>query len=304
MSAIDKAVAIQRMVKRTGRLQSSPSVARKIMTLTKTADFSMPEVVNCLEHDPALAAKILRVVNSSHYGLSHQIASIKHAATIIGQRSLRMFAVTFALVDMLAKGPARKLFGDYWQRASLLASAASRIVTFHDRKHFDDAYTAGLLSDVGLLVLAQSAGESYVELFGSCYHGDELSAAEEQQFGFTHAELGAQLLRNWELPQEVVEAVLRHHSHTPDQNLVSDAVRAGNLVAELLDDASEERLVTLSTFLAEAFDASSESPAEFINACVADIQNAGAVFAQGTPSIPEAKLARLAEITAVSAATA
>jgi len=301
MNEIDKAKAIQPMLERTVSLQSSPTVARKIMSLTKTPDFDMQEVVNCLEHDPALAAKILRVVNSSHYGLSHQVASIKRAATIIGQRSLRMFALTFALVDTLAKGPAAKLFADYWLRASLIATGASRIVRLHDRKHFDDAYTAGLLSDVGMLALAQSAGEPYIELYRSCYHGEELSAAEEQQFGFTHAEMGAQLLRNWELPPGLVEAVLRHHSHTPDQNLVSNAVRAGNLAAELLDNPSEERLVTLSMFLGEAFDASPESPEEFINTCVADIQNAAAVFGQGTPSIPEATLARLAELTAAPA---
>jgi HD-like signal output (HDOD) protein len=303
MSASDKANAIQRLLKRTGRLQSSSTVARKIMSLTKTADFNMQEVVNCLEHDPAMAAQILRVVNSSHYGVSHQVASVRRAATIIGQRSLRMFAVTFALVDMLVEGSARELFGDYWQRASLIASGASRIATLHDRKHFDDAYTAGLLADVGLLVLAQDAGKPYVELYKSCYHSDELTDAEEQGFGFTHAELGAQLLRSWEFPPEVVEAVLRHHSHTPDQDLVSDAVRAGNLAAELLDDPSEERLVTLSMFLTEAFDASPESPADFINACVADIQNAGAVFGYETPSIPEATLERLVELTAASATT-
>ena len=301
MSASDKTEAIQLMVKRIERLKSSPTVARKIMSLTQTADFNMQEVVYCLEHDPALAAKILRVVNSSHYGLSHQVASIKHAAIIIRQRSLRIFVVTFALVDTLAKGSARKLFSDYWQLASLIASGASRIVTLHDRKYFDDAYIAGLLSDVGPLALAQSAGESYIELYKSCCHGDELSAVEERRFGFTHAELGAQLLRNWELPPGLVEAVLRHHSHTPDQNLVSDAVRAGNLAAELLDDPSEERLVTLSTFLDEAFDASPESSVDFVNACVADIQTAGAVFGQGTPSIPEATLAKLSELTAASA---
>ena len=301
MSTSDKTAAIQLMIEQMERLQSSPTVARKIVSLTKTADFNMKEVVNCLKHDAALAAKILRVVNSSHYGLSHQISGIKQAATIIGQRSLRMFAVTFALVDMLAKGSARKLFGDYWQRASLIAAGASRIVTHHDRKQFDDAYTAGLLSDVGLLALAQSAGDSYVELYNSCCHGDELLIAEERQFGFTHAELGAQLLQNWDLPSGVVEAVLRHHSRTPDQNLVSDAVRAGNLAAELLDDPSEERLVTLSTFLAEAFDSSPESPAEFVNACVADIQDAGEALGQGTPSIPAATLAKLAELTTESA---
>jgi HD-like signal output (HDOD) protein len=301
MNASDKANAVQSMIERTTSLQSSPTVARKIMSLTKTADFDMQEVVSCLEHDPALAAKILRVVNSSHYGLSRQVASIKHAASIIGQRSLRMFVVTFALVDTLAKGPAEKLFADYWLRASLIASGASRIATLHDRKHFDDAYTAGLLADLGLLVFAQDAGEPYVELYKSCFHSDELTNAEEQMFGFTHAELGAQLLRSWEFPPWVDEAVLRHHSHRPDQNLVSRAVHAGNLVAELLDDPSEERWETLSTFLAEAFDATPESPAAFINACVADIQNAGAVFEYGTPSISEETLARLAELATVPA---
>ncbi|MBT4866644.1 MAG: HDOD domain-containing protein [Planctomycetaceae bacterium] len=301
MKASDKADAIQLIVERTGHLQSSSTVAQKIVSLTRTADFNMQEVVNCLRHDPAMAAQILRLVNSSHYGMSHQVVSIKHAATIIGQRSLRMFAVTFALVDMLIEGAARELFDDYWQRALLIASGSSRIATLHDRKHFDDAYTAGLLADVGLLVLAQDTGMPYVELYKSCNHSDELTDAEEQVFGFTHAELGAQLLRYWEFPPGVIEAVLRHHTHTPDHSLVSAAVRAGNLAADLLDEPSEERLGTLSTFLAETFDATPESPGAFINACVADTKNAGAIFGYGTPVIPDGTLARLADLTATSA---
>ena len=130
--------------------------------------------------------------------------------------------------------------------------------------------------------------------------GCEAQTAEEQQFGFTHAELGAQLLQNWELPEEVVDAVLGHHSCSPDRNLVSDSVCAGNLVGELLDDPCEEHLVTLSTFLDEAFDNQPESPAEFVNACVADIQDAGAVFGKGTPSISAETLNKLAELTAAS----
>lgn len=302
MNAINKVEAIQSMVSRMAHLRSSPTVSRKLVSLTKTPEFNMGEVVRCLEHDPALAAKILRVVNSSHYGLSHRVGSIKHAATIIGQRSLRMFAVTFGLVDMLTEGASRKLLDDFWNRASLIASSASRIVTIHDRDHFEEVYTAGLLADVGLLVFAQDTGKSYCDLFKSCDHGSELSAAEEQQFGFTHAELGAQLLRDWEFPSAVVEAVAGHHAAMPGTHSVSNAVRAGNLTAELLDNPSQSRLVALSKFLAEAFGASTESPEAFISGCVADIQKAEDVFGHGAPSISEETLEELSELVAASVA--
>ena len=104
---------MDRLMTRTGRLHSSASVTQKILSLMRNPDFDMTEVVACLERDPALAAKILRVVNSTHYGLAHRVSCLRHAATILGQRSLRMFAVTFALVDTFISGPLESLYVDY-----------------------------------------------------------------------------------------------------------------------------------------------------------------------------------------------
>src|SRR5438309_12103419 len=90
--------ALEKLVRQIDRLHSGAGVAQRILALIRDPDFDMAEVAECLEHDPALSARILGMVNSSRYGLAHRIASIRHAAAFLGRRSLQLVTLSFSLV--------------------------------------------------------------------------------------------------------------------------------------------------------------------------------------------------------------
>jgi HD-like signal output (HDOD) protein len=223
MNAAQSLDGVDLLIARIGQLHASPTIARKILTLTRSADFDVAEVAASLEHDPSLAARVLRVVNSSRYGLRHRVSSIKLAANFLGQRSLRLFAVTFALVDSLTKNRRGRFYSDYWQRALATATAASRLARTRTEVDPDDAYTAALLADVGVLMLAQLEAERYEPLYNCCRDGFELLALERGEFGFGHPLLGARLLESWGLPEPIVDAVAAHH----DRNRPTEGPMAG-----------------------------------------------------------------------------
>ncbi len=253
----DSVEAIDRVIDRIGQLHASPTVAQKLLQLTRDPEFSISEVADCLEHDPALAARILRVVNSSRYGLSRKVSSIRHAAAYLGQRSLRMFAITFALVETLtSKSPVST---GYWPRAITTASAVSLLCEHRAPKCRDDAYTSGLLADVGILVLAQLEAPRYEPLFATHEHGPELLDAEQEAFQFTHPLLGARLLQMWEVPDPVVNAVALHHGAASTGDILERVVQAGDLLASAVVDPEPEKIHRAALRFFDEFDIEGES---------------------------------------------
>ena len=272
---------VERVIDRIGRLQSSPTIARKLLGLTRDPDFEMDDVVGCLEHDPALAARILRVVNSSRYGLSHRVSGIRHAAVYLGRGSLRIFIVSFALVDTLAKGARGSLLSDYWQRALTMATVSSELGSKLPGVSKDDVYTGGLLADVGVLAIAQVEWPAYRAIYEGSSHGSELPQAEQDEFGFSHPFLGARLLERWDLPETVVRSTEYHHS-TPDNPQPLDlSVRAADLVAEALINTTPPSVSAALEFVEKEFSLDSDQFVELAAACAKDAADSVEVFGGG-----------------------
>ena len=249
--------AVDRLIDRIGQLHGSPTLAQKLLQLTRDAEFSISEVADCLEHDPALAARILRVVNSSRYGLSRKVSSIRQATAYLGQRSLRMFAITLALMETLtSQSPVST---GYWPRAITMASAVSLLCEYHAPKCRDDAYTSGLLADVGILVLAQLEAPRYEPLFAMHEHGPDLLEAEQEIFHFTHPLLGARLLQMWEVPDPVVNAVAMHHGSASTGDILERVVQAGDLLASAVVDPEPEKVGLAGLRFSDEFDIDHES---------------------------------------------
>src|SRR5260370_27804707 len=118
----------------------------------------MGGVAEGIEHDPALSARILGVVNSSRYGLVHRIGSIRYAAAFLGRRSLQLVTLSFSLIDAFSRGPYRQMYLDYWKRALTLATIAHRVPGRTNGLSADEAYAAGPFADIDLLALAQVYG--------------------------------------------------------------------------------------------------------------------------------------------------
>lgn len=235
--------AIDQLIDRIGQLHASPTVAQKVLQLTRNPEFEIREVAACLEQDPALAARILRVVNSSRYGLARKVSNVRQAAAYLGQRSLRMFAITFALVETLAGRSNSPLTNNYWPRAITMASTAALLCETHKLDCRDDAYTSGLLADMGILILAQLEAKRYEPLFESYEHGTPLLEAEQNAFDFTHPMLGARLLQVWEVPDSIVSAVANHHEPESQGDTLCRVVQTADLVASAINRPTPENLV-------------------------------------------------------------
>jgi HD-like signal output (HDOD) protein len=238
---------------RMGQLHASPTVAQKLLQLTRDPDFEVAAVAGCLEHDPALAARILRVVNSSRYGLSRKVSNIRQAAAFLGQRSLRLFAITFGLVETLTAKSKSPLATGYWPRALTMANASSLLCERHEPELRDEAYTSGLLADVGILILAQLEAPRYEPVFALSEHGEELLAAEDAEFHFTHPRLGARLLELWEVPRSIVGAVASHHRPDCEGDALARVVQAAELLAAAIHDPAPDKLFLSAIRLHQEF---------------------------------------------------
>jgi HD-like signal output (HDOD) protein len=292
--------AAERFADTLGQLQGSRGVARRLLTLTTDPEFNLREVVACLESDPALAAKTLRVVNSSRYGLRQAVGSVRQAASLLGQKSLRLFAVSFSLMDGLTKGPAAPLAAGYGRRAVTMACAAARLARLDGRLPMDEAYTAGLLADVGVLILAQYQPKTYLPAYESCAHGPELVLAERELFDVAHPELGARFLARWDLPRPIVLAVATHHDdpalavaaeaagETPAETggRLGAALRTADLFAAALADPSPARTRVAAAVLRREFGVG--EPRKLAEAVLGELAESADLFGVAAPSGDEA----------------
>jgi HD-like signal output (HDOD) protein len=259
-------------------LHSCPAVVLRILELLKDPEFDTQEVAAQLEKDPALSAAILKLVNSSWFGFTREIGSLRHAITCLGARSLQLVVLGFGLVDRLAKGAPAKVYHDYWRRALTIASAASRLCGRGDGARPDEAYTAGLLADVGALALAQIETDRYTPLYERQGHGRTLAAEEASQFGVDHAALGGHLLRRWNLPRPLVDAVTSHHHDHPAADRLSRLVFAGDMMADALWTPQSPRMAETQQFLQTDFHLDLDGFISFALGCKKDILDSAAAF--------------------------
>ncbi len=225
--------AMDRLIDRVDRLHSAPQVACQVLTLLQNEEFETYELVQCLESDPALAASVLRLVNSSYFGLARNIASLQHAVTYLGTRSLRLAVLSFGLLKQLVEDTPADVYQDYWRRSLSMASVASRLAVYKPELAPDEAYSAGLLADVGMLLLAQTETKSYIKLYQKVGHGTMLVESERELYGFHHGELGGRLLARWNLPESLADAVTQHHQAP----VADDPLALSNYAANLMADA-------------------------------------------------------------------
>lgn len=259
------------LISKLGDLHTAPLVAKQLLTLTRSVDYDIKRVVECLESDPALMAKVLRIVNSSHYGISRQITSLRQAVTLIGQRSLRLIATTFSLVEGLTKGLSGQLYNAYWRNALTIATAASRLSAFRRDVNKDDAYSAGLLADLGMLVFAQMKQERYTQLLNESPQSADLVEVERDAFGFDHAQLGSRLIERWGFPEELISVLARHHADEPSEDPLGLTVQAAAALTDILWTANNPRLTRVRAMLSEHFGVGTDEFIDLAMGCREDI---------------------------------
>ena len=195
-----------------GGMRELPSTPRIYMALTKMLadpDVEPRAVAAVIEQDPAVSARLLQIVNSAFFGLSHRIVNLQQAVLHLGIEAIKNLAFS---VELFRSFQVRNVLSlDLLQRHSYLtAKIAAALVTAN--RTAKDVFTAALLHDVGKLVLASKLPQRFSEALRlSAQQRRPLYVVEEELHGFTHAEAGAYLLGLWGLPYPIVEAVAHHH---------------------------------------------------------------------------------------------
>ena len=138
-------------------------MAVEILDLTSQPKVDLTKLKKCLLRDPALIGKLFRVVNSSLFGLSREVADLNQTLALLGTKSLRLLVLGFSLPDKLFVGLGGHVLQRYWHFTAIKAAASREIAETIFRIPGDEAFIAGLLQDLGMLALMQQIGEPYIK---------------------------------------------------------------------------------------------------------------------------------------------
>ena len=160
----------------------------QVLDLTQRADADISELARLISKDAALCGKILRTVNSSFYARSQPVGTISSALVILGLQSVKTLVLGFSLVTNLnKKGSKGFKHLEYWKRSIYAATASRLLAAKTGLVQQDEAFLAGLLMDIGMLVLDIVLGDEYGETYAKARNHSELLAAETAAFDVTHA---------------------------------------------------------------------------------------------------------------------
>ncbi|WP_462319777.1 sensor domain-containing diguanylate cyclase [Halochromatium sp.] len=206
-----------------GELPPAPAAALKLLQVTRSEDTDAAEIAQLIETEPALAAKVLKLVNSAFYGFARRIYSIQHAVTLLGPSTLRQAALhLFFYESMIRRGGDEGAFDRlfFWQHSLLVAILSRGIAKRLGHEDADALYAAGLLHDLGKVVLESHGKLSYSDFLSTVGTSGKTTREDEGLFfGIAHDRLGALVSEAWELPEIVCRIQALHHCGLAESQL-------------------------------------------------------------------------------------
>lgn len=205
-------VSINDIVKNVRDLPSLPAVVMQLLTCIDQEDAGSRLLGEKISHDQALAAKTLRLANSSFYGMQRKVSSIQQAIAILGFDSVRMLVAAVAVTGAFTGGSSGRFSFDTFWRHSVATAICAKLLSRHMRVDKDNAFIAGLLHDIGRLVLVVRYPEQYEAVLEySEANNCRLLEAERRVLGIEHTQVGRALAEHWKFPATIQNAVSRHH---------------------------------------------------------------------------------------------
>jgi putative nucleotidyltransferase with HDIG domain len=214
--------------RRLADLPPLPAALAEVLQALRHGGPTMERCVELIERDPALAARCLRLANSPFYGRPGRIGSVTGGVTLLGLRTVTglLTAVTLQQAIRPEQCPGFDLPG-FWRHAMNIAMAASTIAPRLDLDA-SESFLAGLLHDVGELMMVVLAPDAMAEVEQRVADGMPQAQAERELLGIDHVELGAEVARRWNFPAAIVEAIADHHS---DDALGNEATALADLLS-------------------------------------------------------------------------
>jgi putative nucleotidyltransferase with HDIG domain len=225
---------LEQIIMTAGDLPTIPVVATKVMQLVEDENSTADDLAKAVSSDPAVAARVLKISNSSFYGAQRQIQTLPHAIMMLGFVTLKSVVVTASVKQVYHPyGLTEKLL---WEH-SFGAGLAARLIATEIRKiNPDEAFLGGLFHDIGKQIMNFLDKDKFQEVMQISYNeGISFEAAERILFSYTHEEAGAMVIKKWNFPEPLIKAVLAHHTlklaenEEPNVDILTNIVSLSNI---------------------------------------------------------------------------
>lgn len=217
-------------------LPTLPQVVIHILESLSDEQADADTLVQRLNTDPAIVARLLAAANSSAFGLSSQVASTRQAILVLGLKTVRHITLATALIEHFGHCTTGFDGRQLW-RHSLGVGTCARVIAERLNQNPEAAFSAGLLHDIGQLLMVAVAPEPCAEVRTLMQTQDlGIVAAEMTVFGYDHAIVGSELARLWKLPQDIVGAIHGHHDpDSGDDGEIGDVIHVAEVLSHALD---------------------------------------------------------------------
>lgn len=220
-----------------------PAVAMQIINYIDRPDAEISELARLISMDQALTTEVLKLANSAYYGFPRRVSTISEAVVILGFSTTRSVVWSVILSSTLKKPVLGYALpeGALWKH-SVAVAVGSKLILQHSSVrgiNLEEAFVAGLIHDIGKLLLATYVAGVYQEIMKVISQGKTFDEAEREVLGYDHAEVGALTAEKWHLPETYVEAIRYHHRPTETDNLLAKVVHLADFIAYSMGWGSE-----------------------------------------------------------------
>ncbi|MEN0021230.1 MAG: HDOD domain-containing protein [Planctomycetota bacterium] len=243
-------------IREIGHIATLPEVTSRIIELVENPNSTAQELHDVISGDPALCSRILKVVNSSFYGLPGQVASVNRAIVLLGLNAVKNIAIAASLAKLYRGGDLTPRFSarEIWSHSAATAAAAKLVNDTLKLGLGDEAFLAGLIHDIGVMVEMQYDRAKLIDVVESLgidadgAPANDMREIEQQIFGADHCQFGAALCERWRFPSSFVNVTAFHHdpmAAPADARSLPCVIYLADRLAGSLPDAYRHDIVDL-----------------------------------------------------------
>jgi HD-like signal output (HDOD) protein len=247
-------ISITQLIDSPNSVYSIPAIYARLNAKLKDGNSSNAEIATLIEKDPGLSIVVLKIVNSAIYGFRNNISSINHAITILGRNELSVLLLSTGIINLFQKLPiSTELLNAHWRHCLLCGLIAKELSLSGSLSvNSSNLFVAGLLHDVGKPIIWHKLPEQSKSIYAGTSPEDILDK-ESSQLGFTHAEVGYELMKLWALPESLLATTRWHHQPEKAKNYADwcRLIYFSNRLANLDESESIDSIIMEPFFLAD-----------------------------------------------------
>jgi len=206
LDPLEKRKSVKKKLKKLEGLPTLPPIVQRLNLMIEDEKTSIHQIANLIEKDQVITSKILRLANSAFYGFPKKVSTVQNALILLGINVVKVLIITSSIFEIIYKEDV-----GLWEHSIGVAACSKILAEKVGLKEPQEVATAGLLHDLGIIIQKVSFKEEYEKILELTKNGKDPLQAEKEILGIDHAEMGSFIMKTWNLPDRLVEAVDAHH---------------------------------------------------------------------------------------------